>query len=54
MLTTVRSFAANRNGATAIEYSLIASGIACAILTIVFTLGSSVGQMWTSVLNGFP
>ncbi|HWM82254.1 MAG TPA: Flp family type IVb pilin [Pseudolabrys sp.] len=53
MLTLVRSFTANRKGATAIEYSLIATGIAGAIITIVFTLGTSVTQMWTTVLDGF-
>jgi pilus assembly protein Flp/PilA len=54
MLTTLRSFAANRNGATAIEYSLIAAGIAGVIIAVVFSLGTSVAQMWTIVLDGFP
>jgi pilus assembly protein Flp/PilA len=54
MLTLLQSFAVNRNGATAIEYSLIATGIAGAIITIVFTLGTSINQMWTTVLDSLP
>lgn len=42
-------FADDTRGATAIEYSLIAGGVACAIATIVISLGSSVLAMWTMV-----
>jgi pilus assembly protein Flp/PilA len=45
----LRRFLANEDGATAIEYALIASGIAGAILAVVSNLGSAVTNMWTSV-----
>ncbi len=38
----------NEQGATAIEYALIASGIAAAIIITVNALGVSVVNMWTS------
>ncbi|HEY1309894.1 MAG TPA: Flp family type IVb pilin [Pseudolabrys sp.] len=37
------------SGATAIEYALIASGIAGAIIVVVLALGTSVQNMYTSV-----
>ncbi|MDE5440862.1 Flp family type IVb pilin [Bradyrhizobium sp. CSA207] len=37
----LRSFLADENGATAIEYGLIAAGIALAIVTIVNNTGSA-------------
>lgn len=36
----LRSFFADENGATAIEYGLIAAGIALAIITVVTNTGS--------------
>jgi pilus assembly protein Flp/PilA len=45
----VRSFLRDESGATAIEYALIASGIAVAIATAVTTLGTSVKGLYTSV-----
>lgn len=47
-------FAGDTHAATAIEYSLIAGGVACAIAAVVFTLGSSVQSMWTTVSNALP
>ncbi len=38
-------------GATAIEYAVIASGIAVAIAATIVTLGSSVTSMYSSVLT---
>ncbi len=38
----VGRFLADERGTTAIEYALIASGIAAAIITIVFGVGSTV------------
>ena len=38
----LRGFAANESGATAIEYALMASGIALAIMSTIWTLGDSV------------
>jgi pilus assembly protein Flp/PilA len=40
------------SGATAIEYSMIAAGIALAIVASISTLGAQVEGMWTSVLTG--
>lgn len=37
----LRSFLADENGATAIEYSLIAAGIALAIVTVVNNTGGA-------------
>ncbi|WP_426610048.1 Flp family type IVb pilin [Bradyrhizobium sp. McL0616] len=39
-MTLLRSFLADENGATAIEYGLIAAGIALAIVTAVTNTGS--------------
>ena len=46
---SVRRFLRDESGATAIEYALIASGIAVAIASTVMTLGSSVKGLYTSV-----
>jgi pilus assembly protein Flp/PilA len=45
----MRDFLRDDNGATAIEYALIASGIAGAIIVVVIALGTSVQNMYTSV-----
>jgi len=42
-------FASDESGATAIEYGLIASLIAVAIITAVTTLGTKLGVTFTSV-----
>lgn len=39
----------DESGATAIEYGLIAAGIAVAIITIVFTLGEEIQNMFNDV-----
>jgi pilus assembly protein Flp/PilA len=46
-------FLRNQSGATAIEYSLIAAGIALAVITVVGGLGSKLNTMFESVKNGF-
>ena len=48
---TVRRFLADESGATAIEYALIASGVAGAIVAIVGTVGGNVKVMWTTIGN---
>jgi len=48
-----KAFPADTRGATAIEYSLIASGIAGAIIAVVAALGSSVQHMWSAVAAAF-
>lgn len=49
----LRDFLRDDGGATAIEYALIASGIAGAIIAAVIALGTSVTGMYTSISNGF-
>jgi pilus assembly protein Flp/PilA len=44
-----RRFLRQQDGATAIEYALIAAGIAAAIIATVNTLGASVANMWSAV-----
>ena len=43
---SVRGFRDDTQGATAIEYALIASGVGMAILTTVFGLGSQLQTGW--------
>ena len=40
---------ADQSGATAIEYALIAGGIAIAIIAAVFLIGGSVGSVFTDI-----
>lgn len=42
-------FARDESGTTAIEYAMIASGIAVAIIAAVNSLGSTTNAMYTSV-----
>ena len=50
---TLRGFLIDQDGATAIEYSLIAAGIAAAIIATVTSLGTSVKTMWETISNAF-
>jgi pilus assembly protein Flp/PilA len=45
-------FLSDQSGATAIEYGLIASGIALAIITTVNTLGTNLNGQFTSINTG--
>ena len=45
----LKNFAKNESGATAIEYGLIAAGIAVAISAIVGTLGTSLTNKFTTI-----
>ena len=45
----VLKFVSDDSGATAIEYGLIAAGIALAIIAIVNGLGSNLNGMFTSI-----
>jgi pilus assembly protein Flp/PilA len=47
----VRRFLRDDSGATAIEYAIIASGIAVAIAATIVSLGSSVKGMYSNVLT---
>jgi pilus assembly protein Flp/PilA len=51
MKALVRSFAADESGATAIEYGLIASLIAVAIIVGAKALGSQINNTFNSVAN---
>ena len=44
-------FIRDESGATAIEYGLLAAGVAGAIIVIVITLGTQVGNQFSSVDN---
>jgi pilus assembly protein Flp/PilA len=45
----VQRFINDNSGATAIEYGLIAAGIAAAIIVVVNSLGSQLNNTFTSV-----
>ncbi|KAB7742835.1 Flp family type IVb pilin [Parvibaculum sedimenti] len=45
----LKAFAKNESGATAIEYGLIAAGIAVAIAMIVTSLGTDISATFTKV-----
>jgi len=47
--SSVRRFLRDESGATAIEYAMIASGIAVAIATTIVSLGSTVKGLYTGV-----
>ena len=49
MLKLINKFVRNEDGATAIEYGLIAAGIAVAIATVVFTVGTDLDAMFQGV-----
>jgi pilus assembly protein Flp/PilA len=51
MIALVRKFWADDTGATAIEYGLIAAGVALAIITIVNGLGAKLNTRFTSINN---
>lgn len=48
-MQTIRRFLADESGATAIEYGLIAAGIALAIITVVNNLGSTMKLKFGSI-----
>ncbi len=45
----IRKFLSEDSGATAIEYGLIAAGIALAIIAAVNTLGTTISNEFTSI-----
>jgi pilus assembly protein Flp/PilA len=47
----LRRFMSAREGTTVIEYGVIATGIAVAIIAAVTALGGSVKSMWTVVAS---
>jgi len=50
-MTLFKKFLRDENGATAIEYGLIAAGISVAIIAVVQGLGSKLNTTFTSVQN---
>jgi pilus assembly protein Flp/PilA len=50
-MCTIRKFLQDESGATAIEYGLIAAGIAVAIITVVQGLGTKLNSTFGSVSN---
>jgi pilus assembly protein Flp/PilA len=52
MKNLIARFVKDESGATAIEYGLIAAGIALAIITVVNGLGSKLSGTFTAVSNG--
>jgi pilus assembly protein Flp/PilA len=44
-----KKFIRSEAGATAIEYGLIAAGIAVAIAVVVFTVGSKLNTLFTNI-----
>ena len=49
MTSTLKNFFADESGATAIEYGLIAAGIALAIITVVNGMGSRLNAKFGSI-----
>jgi len=49
MSNLVSRFVKDESGATAIEYGLIAAGIALAIITVVSTMGDNLNTTFTSI-----
>ena len=49
MKKTLKNFWADESGATAIEYGLIAAGIALAVITVVNGLGSTLNTKFGSI-----
>ena len=49
MSITLKRFVADEQGATAIEYGLIAAGISIAIIAVVAGVGSKLNTTFTSV-----
>lgn len=49
MISKIKALMKNEKGATAIEYGLIAAGIAVAISVVVFTVGSDLASLFSSV-----
>ena len=49
LIALVQAYNTNEDGATAIEYGLIAAGVALAVAAIVFTLGGNVKATFSEV-----
>ena len=47
----IKRFFTDEEGVTAIEYGLIAAGIAIAIIAVIFLIGNQINQKFDSVLQ---
>jgi pilus assembly protein Flp/PilA len=54
MLNHLRRFIRDESGGTAIEYALIASGVAVAIIPSVNKVGQKLVQVFSSIQNALP
>ena len=52
MIRRLKHFLADTSGATAIEYALIAAGVALAIVVVVSNVGDGVEKRFTAVKDG--
>jgi pilus assembly protein Flp/PilA len=52
LVARVQSYIHSQDGATAIEYGLIAGGISLAIMAAVFLAGDSLSAMFNTVSSG--
>ena len=49
LMAKMTTWAMNKEGATAIEYGLIAAGISVAIVAVVFLLGDDIAAAFTTI-----
>jgi pilus assembly protein Flp/PilA len=54
MIAKLKLFLTDDNGATAIEYGLIAAGIAVAIITVVPAIGTKLNTAFTKIDASLP
>ena len=54
MSNLIKKFRRNEDGATAIEYGLIAGLIAVAVITVLATLGPKVAAQFTAIEGKLP
>ena len=54
MFKSVKNFAHDDSGVTAIEYALIAALIAVVIITAVTTLGTQISTTFTNIASALP
>jgi len=53
IVRVLRRLRRNENGATAIEYAIIAAGIAAVLVGAIAALGGNVAAMWATVKAAF-
>ena len=51
LIRQLRRFLRNESGATAIEYAIIAAGVAAVLVGAIAALGGKVTNLWTAVKN---